>query len=477
MSHHRRSGRLSIARNYLLGQSLALAIIIAGCSSGLTIRDARGTPENIIPGTTPALESYLSDAEDQAIVVLVHGVGLHCPMYGLDRKIGWLNDETAAGLKLSPLGDVGHPEFISDADNRVGGTVDPKSGLYLTRREFTFRRANKTQAHVLVAEITWSGLTAWIKNNQLAYDLSDPVAEGKPPTIACPAITETTNPFPREYLNKVIKENTLDLALSDAVLYVGTYGAKIERGMAEVLCRLTSKQTYDASQICDWKSADPRQLNSRFIFMTHSIGSRIVYDTLLDLSGTASRGGASAFSTAYREAAHPSTDRIVENTKAIYMFANQLPLLGLANVPVTLRSDDGPVPVLEAMIISDADSKSGNAAAPIDSSRCGANPIVCFANLRTLSAGAQAAALGPLDIVAFGDPNDLLTYGIPPWYVRDVGTLNLHITNVTMQNATHWLGLFEMPTSAHANYMLKDSLAWRLVRCGAQDGSVACDKK
>jgi len=485
MFHHRRPifihrpqpTRLSVARTgSRLGLLLALASIIAGCLSGLTIRDARGTPENIISGTTPALASYLSGAQDQAIVVLVHGVGLHCPKYGLDRKSGWLNDDTAAGLKLTALGDVGDPEFISDADNRVGGVVDPKSGLYLTRREFAFQRANKTQARVLVAEVTWSGLTAWIKNNQLAYDLSDPVPEGKPPTVACPAITEATNPFPRQTLNKVIKENTLDLSLSDAVLYVGTYGAKIERGMAEVLCRLTSKQTYDATQICDWNSADPRQLNSRFIFMTHSIGSRIVYDTLLDLSGTASRGGASAFSHAYRATAHPATDRIVENTKAIYMFANQLPLLGLANVPVTLRSDDGPVPVLEAMVLSDAESTNAKAAASIDPSRCGANPIACFANLRTHSAGAQAATIGPLDIVAFSDPNDLLTYGIPPWYVRDVGTLNLHITNVTMQNATHWLGLFEMPTSAHGNYMLKDSPAWRLVACGARDGSIACDK-
>jgi hypothetical protein len=226
MSHDRhpilgnpQSDHLPIARTCgRLSQLLVLAAMMAGCSSGLTIRDARGTPQNIIPGTTPALASYLSGTQDQAIVVLVHGVGLHCPTYGLDQKNGWLNDETTAALNLTALGDVSRPEFISDADNRVSGAVDPKSGLYLTRREFTFRRADKTDAHVLVAEITWSGLTAWIKNNQLAYDLSDPVPEGKPPTVACPAITEATNPFSRQYLNKVIKENTLDLALSDAVL-------------------------------------------------------------------------------------------------------------------------------------------------------------------------------------------------------------------------------------------------------------------
>jgi hypothetical protein len=485
MSHYRRPifinrlqpARRSIARiGTRLGQLLILAIIIGGCSSGLVIRDARGTPESIIPGTTPAFASYLSGSQDQAIVVLVHGVGLHCPMYGLNKKTGWLNNETAAGLNLSAIGEAGSPEFIYDADNRVGGVVDPKSGLYLTRREFTFERADKTQAHVLVAEITWSGLTAWVKNNQLAYDLSDPVAAGKPPTVACPAITETTNPFP-QLVPHVIKEYTLDLALSDAVLYVGTYGAKIERGMAEVLCRLTSKKTYDSKEICDWKSADSRQLKSRFIFMTHSIGSRIVYDTLLDLSGTPSRGGTSAFSKAYREAAHPSIDQVVANTKVIYMFANQLPLLGLGNVPVTLRSGDGPVPLLPAMILNNAESTNSKAVAPLDPPLCGTIPIACFANLRSQFAGAEATAAGPLDIVAFSDPNDLLTYGIPPWYVRDVGTLSLHITNVTMQNAGHWLGLFEMPTSAHENYMLKDSPAWRLVRCGAQDGSIGCDKK
>jgi hypothetical protein len=457
-------------------QLLSVAAMLAGCSSGLTIRDARGTPANVIPGTTPALAAYLSGPEDRAIVVLVHGVGLHCPTYGLNKKSGWLNDDTTAALGLAPLGAVSPSEYISDADNRVAGVEDPKSGLYLTRREFTFQRAGKPDAHVLVAEITWSGLTAWIKDNQLAYDLSDPVAAGTPAAVSCPAITETTNPFHRQLLNKAIKESTLDLALSDAVLYVGTYGAKIERGVAEVLCRVTSTQTYSATQLCDWQSADSRALNSRFIFMTHSIGSRIVYDTMLDLSGTVSRGATTAFSDEYRAKAKPSTDKIVENTKAIYMFANQLPLLGLANVPVTLRSDDGPVPVLEAMAASDVKSDPSKIPAPKAPPPCGVNPMACFANLRALSAGAQAATSGPLDIVAFSDPNDLLTYGIPPWYVRDVGALELHITNVTLQNARHWLGLVEMPTSAHENYMQKGSPVWPLVHCGARDGSIACDK-
>jgi hypothetical protein len=80
---------------------------------------------------------------------------------------------------------------------------------------------------------------------------------------------------------------------------------------------------------------------------------------------------------------------------------------------------------------------------------------------------------GRLDIMAFSDPNDLLSWPIPRWYLQDTETLNLQITNITLQNAFHWLGLVEWPTSAHDDYMT-NSTVWKVVKCGATNGKTSC---
>jgi hypothetical protein len=123
------------------------------------------------------LASYFEKSSGRTHIVLVHGVGFHCPTYGLDPTSGWLSAKTIAKLGLLPAnnGPSAPPLFIPDIQNQI---VDQNSGVYLLQREYSYLRKNGTYADVQVSEITWSGLTAWLKLQELGADYSQKVAPG-----------------------------------------------------------------------------------------------------------------------------------------------------------------------------------------------------------------------------------------------------------------------------------------------------------
>jgi hypothetical protein len=460
----------------------SISMLVVGCSPPVIqdVTDPTGlnhTPANITP-----LKTYFETATGRADIVLVHGVGFHCPTYGLDPKSGWLNKDTIASLGLiaSQNAPESPPQLIPDVEN---GVVDPHSGVYLVQRSYRYKRLDGKSTDVEISEITWSGLTAWLKLKNLGGDFSVPVPpgngqdppQGTPTAIACPGLATTSYPFSREILNRVIKESTLDSALSDAVIYVGTYGAKIEQGVAEVLCRLVSAKGYEGVERCRWSDADASKLRSSFIFMTHSLGSRIVFDTLLDLDGHPTRETGPILKEVGAEG-HRSVEQVILNTRSIYMFANQLPLLTLADVPATRNSDASPS-VIDFKHYTDIDASrhpaDSQAPAASTTQERSAPHLLWFATVKSTLGHSQPQQVAKLDVVAFSDPNDLLSYIIPPWFEQDMGNLQFQITNVAVQNAFHWLHLYESPTAAHDQYMVNSDV-WKVIRCGATNGKVDC---
>jgi hypothetical protein len=57
----------------------------------------------------------------------------------------------------------------------------------------------------------------------------------------------------------------------------------------------------------------------------------------------------------------------------------------------------------------------------------------------------DATAQRKIEVIAFSDPSDLLTWRVPK--LRDVDVVNLYV-----QNALHLFWVFESPTKAHDNY-------------------------
>lgn len=74
-----------------------------------------------------------------------------------------------------------------------------------------------------------------------------------------------------------------------------------------------------------------------------------------------------------------------------------------------------------------------------------------------------------LDVVAFTDTDDLLSWSVPVEYQRAIGHLPLKFTNVYVQNAPRIL-VAEWPTSAHHDYFTNPKVR-KVIRCGAAKGA------
>jgi hypothetical protein len=168
----------------------------------------------------------------------------------------------------------------------------------------------------------------------------------------------------------------------------------------------------------------------------------------------------------------------MDNATSMYMMANQLPLLGLAAAKPTQSSADDPVRLLKIFESSRTQSiqfdRSENLAAltyASESTLARSDPLFKLASLRS-------AAAKPLDIVAFDDANDLLSYSLPNWYAGLAGLATVSVTNVYVRNAIRWFGLVENPAAAHTGYMTNDAV-WKTIACGAtENGKVAsCGSK
>ena len=303
-----------------------------------------------------------------------------------------------------------------------------------------------------------------------------------------------SNPPARALLNRMLKENTLDRKLVDSVIYAGSYGINIQKGFAEALC--TSLSSANPTQVkgsCDWSSIREDK-TTRYIFITHSLGSRILFDTLLGLYGVKIRPGAPIFE--YKDNVNGAIKNIIGQTSVIYMMANQLSLLGMANIPLTFNSNDEPKPMLikplESLKVRNEspddgppviigkipESEKPTAKQIVDNyeegpklGNCPINPLIGVATIKSSDSGDKDKRPN-LDIVAFNDTNDLLTWSVPQWYESlPECAPNLRIVNAFVKNAQPWL-VFASPAKAHDGYF-ENSEVWNLMRCGAEEGKLA----
>ena len=126
------------------------------------------------------------------------------------------------------------------------------------------------------------------------------------------------------------------------------------------------------------------------------------------------------------------------------MFANQLPLLELRELGAVTGPDwleNYPCPSVKS------DEAAGGAAGR-------ARGLSAFLTLRK-GLGAAEELLDPklatLTVVAFSDPNDLLTYGITERFKSHCAPARF--ANVTVTNAsTGWLFIAADPMKAHTDY-------------------------
>ena len=226
-------------------RSIACAILTVaatGCSSPTLVYSSADLPGGAPTGTVRPLRELVPTDGTPIRLVFVHGVGDHCSGYALDPKRGWLNDRTLAATGLRPNESVAPRRGEIDVSVFMGGDADGRSRVAFATQAYTMRLPGVSiELSIEAIEITWSPLTQWLKSNQLGYDSpsTTPAAGSEPKDcVAAPDddLPLTVAPPPRLVLDRVIKELVFDRNLADAILYSGSYGAVMERGLAEGLC-------------------------------------------------------------------------------------------------------------------------------------------------------------------------------------------------------------------------------------------------
>lgn len=247
----------------------------------------------------------------------------------------------------------------------------------------------------------------------------------------------------RAAINRMIKRETINYGFSDAVLYVGSFGGVMRTGMRSALCLMTLdalrpegqiKNASSPSSPCETLAATPEATDAfaarHGALLSLSLGSRVLFDALEN--GDTGQPGALAI------------DRLAEvlptNSPTVYMAANQLPLLGIGQLRVSLHGQSlaAVKPPPEAYLRRFLNWRQGDA-----------------------SGYRRQDSRGNL-IVAFHDPNDLLGYRAG----RHMTTAERErIVEVQQYYATRWF-LFANPVAAHAQ-TFRDRTGSRMVRCGA----------
>lgn len=354
---------------------MLVGLLLSSCSTPYkeaVVVAADGKPE--FPGIYQLLGS-----KPDVDVLMVHGMCTH--------DEAWVRESISA--LAAQLGDHSTPAIRPQP---VPGTK-----VTIFRADIA---ASAGQAHV--AALLWSPITAELKSS-LCYDQSDKSA-------LCLRQPRASAPYPykRASLNQGLKDGLLDDCLADALIYQGKSREAISEQVQAAIALALSGGTAGGAR--------------PLVVMTDSLGSKVAFDALFRLTVSPTDGPRAAAA------------RAVERIEMVFMRANQLPILALADRSI-----------------------SPNTALAID--RFPADPIGAVLSLKK-----RAFVAAPSNrVVAFTDPNDLLSYILTPTSFAKNGQYAL--VDVIVSNQPTYFGLVERPDLAHTSYSTNPAVV-RLIACG-----------
>jgi hypothetical protein len=252
-------------------------------------------------------------------------------------------------------------------------------------------------------------------------------------------------------INRQLKAGLVDWGLSDVLMAVGPLGGILRDGVRQLMAKSAAfdpnaagADSNAASGIgkYDWRSQLSRDnvLDQEFIGVTHSLGSYLLFNTLNPEFSATSDENLSPSDAARKTAEENAIRYIFERTSLMYFFANQLEMLEITNLESPLSDSET------------AMKSRGLAPAPMVPTSPAANFRSLVnrwegyqTNFQAVLHPADGAAREKVQVVAWSDPSDVITYRVPK--IGDVEVVNLYV-----KNATRWFGLIESPRKAHAGY-------------------------
>ncbi|QPK65442.1 hypothetical protein IVG45_00725 [Methylomonas sp. LL1] len=339
------------------------------------------------------LEPGLVKKQGKTKVLFVHGVGDHIPGYTtqfLEKLAKDLNlnarSEGQKNIKLSaPL--VPDTEL---GNLRVTHLLNEETG-----KDLTFY------------ELTWSDITRKQKE-LLAFDNSGEYD------------------FRRAKINGLLKKFSNDTG-PDPIIYLGQSRDAILAAFGQSVCWMASRDYEDipssGTHACTGlnDSNIDHIANDDYVFISHSLGSRITIDGLQRIAHILAN--VAKYSDPSKDVI--ITDKVIaafQNKRIpIYMLSNQLPMLQLGRELPEVVGDRADY----------CDAKGANY------------------NKRMVN---------QTEIIAFSDPNDLLSYGIPPGFAQQYLDARMCTTvtnvNINIANVMDAFGFADLanPMQAHIGY-------------------------
>jgi len=252
---------------------------------------------------------------------------------------------------------------------------------------------------LLFYELTWSVITAEQKE-VLAYDNSGEYS------------------FRRAEVNDLMKKFSNDTG-PDPIIYLGDSREDILVAFGQAFCWMTKSNwdglPDDVTQACSFNddSAVKNIVYDQYAFISHSLGSRIIIDGMQRIASLLDQRDADF------------KDALKKKTIPIYMMSNQLPMLQLGRKLPEVSNQKA-------------------------------------AYCRPEGEKYNQRMLTKTPIIAFSDPNDLLSYAIPHGFVEKyldsrlcIDVTNININVATIIDAFGW-GKIANPLEAHIGYDTDD---------------------
>jgi hypothetical protein len=294
------------------------------------------------------------------------------------------------------------PSWVDDRISRLVASIGGRAEMVGMRPVDGHGATLRTERIVLpsrtieVVFLSWSPLTAAYKA-ALAYDHSKNHGGDFP--------------YARATLNRELKRGLINDCMTDVVVYGGANGVNIRRAAEEAVCEAMGGRADGA--ICD---VAPGRAPAALAFVTESLGSKLVFDAILEIWAAAE--------TSEDKTAVERVALSLANTRMMYMVANQLPLLDVAG------------------------SSTAGAARERPANRSNTRDVFHLFSRARAKAPSTAE---PMTVIAFSDPNDLLSYRIVPGHLA--GNLkDFRVVNVIVSNDATYFDYVERPDTAHCGY-------------------------
>jgi hypothetical protein len=236
-------------------------------------------------------------------------------------------------------------------------------------------------------------------------------------------------------LNRSLKSGLMDWGFADAVMALGPMEDVLSAGIRELLIKSLQPPLKNGST--PTAKADDEEV----FFVTHSLGSYlslIALDT--DLLGSGNQDLSDFKMTPEQKKA---ADYFSAHTAEFYFLANQIALLQLAWVSNSTEHEAGPCP-----------SASEDKSVP--------GSIAHWLCKRDTYLTERASVVPMPQIIAWSDPNDLLSWEVPQ-------IDGIHVVNIRVKNSGFKLPpLLESPTAAHANYAQNEAILRMILKPSPQ---------